>query len=546
MKLKKREIMQESSLIKKHKKSLYIGIVAFILVLVLSSVLFFRDRSILINTQAFDYALQKDSIKEAWIDGKYLYFNLGKNTYKIWRDALDADRLKTLKIKESSFSLWPFLFLGVFIVALLWIYMSRNLASPIKHLKKNDTKEINDIKPVVSQVDFSDVAGIGEVKEELEDIISFLKSPKEYEDMGISFPKGVLLVGPPGVGKTLIAKALAKESGVPFFYQSGASFVQIYAGMGAKRVRELFKVARRMSPSIIFIDEIDAVGKARGGNRSDERESTLNELLTQLDGMHDNSTVIVLGATNHIEMLDSALLRSGRFDRKIEINLPNLSERIKILELHFRDKKHHLDLEAVARSCVGFSGAALATLANEAALYAHKKKHDSILIEDINAVHQKVFLGKRMPMQLDEDEKKILSIYQASKIVCALDLKLRFDSVMLLGEFLLSEERGLLSEENLKDRICFYLSGIAGFDVFYNQRYVYGQADLKRVLAIEAQMRDYEMLDSSYQREGILAKCVDKITKHRDLIATLSQALLNQERLSYSQIQGIVDEARLV
>ena len=328
MKLKKREIMQESSLIKKHKKSLYIGIVAFILVLVLSSVLFFRDRSILINTQAFDYALQKDSIKEAWIDGKYLYFNLGKNTYKIWRDALDADRLKTLKIKESSFSLWPFLFLGVFIVALLWIYISRNLAPPIKHLKKNDTKEIDDIKPVVSQVDFSDVAGIGEVKEELEDIISFLKSPKEYEDMGISFPKGVLLVGPPGVGKTLIAKALAKESGVPFFYQSGASFVQIYAGMGAKRVRELFKEARKMSPSIIFIDEIDAVGKARGGNRSDERESTLNELLTQLDGMHDNSAVIVLGATNHIEMLDSALLSSGRFDRKIEINLPNFSERI--------------------------------------------------------------------------------------------------------------------------------------------------------------------------------------------------------------------------
>ncbi len=540
MKSKKREIMQKSSLMRKHKKSLYIGIVSFILVLILSIILFFRDRSILINTQTFDYALQKDSIKEAWIDGQYLYFNLGKNTYKIWKDSLDSDRLRTIKIKESSFDFTSFLFWIALIAILLWIYIFKKTTIP-KYLQKNDAREISDIKPVVSQVDFSNVAGISEVKEELEDIISFLKLPKKYTDIGITFPKGVLLVGPPGVGKTLIAKALAKESGVPFFYQSGASFVQIYAGMGAKRVRELFEVARKMAPSIIFIDEIDAVGKARGNNRSDERESTLNELLTQLDGMHDNSGVIVIGASNHIEMLDSALLRSGRFDRKIEINLPNLSERTKILELHFRDKKYDLDLEAVARSCVGFSGAALATLVNEAALYAHKKRHKTILLEDINAVHQKVFLGKRALMQFDENERKILSVYQASKIVCALDLKLKFDSVALLGEFLLTEEKGLLSVENLRDKICFHLSGMAGFEVLYNQRYTYGQMDLRRVLDIENQMREFEMLDFEYKREHLLAKCIDRISKYKEFVKLLSEALLKEERLSYNQVQEMAN-----
>jgi cell division protease FtsH len=183
------------------------------------------------------------------------------------------------------------------------------------------------ITPSHSDITFKDVGGISDVKEELEEIIDFLRSPKKYRNFGAKMPRGVLLVGPPGVGKTMIAKAVAGEADVPFYYQSGASFVQIYVGMGAKRVRELFVQAKRNAPSIIFIDEIDAVGRARGGSRNDEREATLNQLLTEMDGFEDSSGVVVIAATNKIEVLDSALLRSGRFDRRVFVDLPTLDER---------------------------------------------------------------------------------------------------------------------------------------------------------------------------------------------------------------------------
>ena len=203
-------------------------------------------------------------------------------------------------------------------------------------LTKSQAKVVQDdlnsnIQAVSSNITFKDIAGIKEIKEELEEIVDFLNNPKKYLEFGIKLPKGVLLVGPPGVGKTLIARAVAGEADVPFFYQSGASFVHIYVGMGAKKVRELFAKAKQNAPAIIFIDEIDAVGKARSGKSNDERESTLNELLTQMDGFDGDSGVIVIAATNKIEVLDDALLRAGRFDRRVHVGLPNIDDKKKIL-----------------------------------------------------------------------------------------------------------------------------------------------------------------------------------------------------------------------
>ncbi|MDC0933663.1 AAA family ATPase, partial [Arcobacteraceae bacterium] len=211
------------------------------------------------------------------------------------------------------------------------------------------------ITPTTSSITFKDVAGITEIKEELEEVVDFLNNPKKYQKYGVSLPRGVLLVGPPGVGKTLIAKAVAGEAEVPFFYQSGASFVHIYVGMGAKRVRELFAVAKLNAPSIIFIDEIDAVGKARGIGSNDERESTLNELLTQMDGFDSSSGVMVVAATNKIEVLDEALLRAGRFDRRVFLTLPTKTDRIDILNLYLKNKSFNLDIEKLANETSGFS-----------------------------------------------------------------------------------------------------------------------------------------------------------------------------------------------
>src|SRR5574344_743240 len=254
----------------------------------------------------------------------------------------------------------------------------RGLKKENKHIKKElqeknssygDSKNIDFIiKPVSSNITFKDVAGIKEIKEELEEIVDFLNNPKKYQKFGVKLPKGVLLLGPPGGRKTLIARAVAGEANVPFFYQSGASFVHIYVGMGAKKVRELFTSAKLNAPSIVFIDEIDAVGKMRSGKSNDERESTLNELLTQMDGFDGESGVIVIAATNKIEVLDDALLRAGRFDRRLYVELTNSEDRRKMLELYLKDIKHNINLDNLVNQTAGFNSASLSTLVNEALL----------------------------------------------------------------------------------------------------------------------------------------------------------------------------------
>jgi len=329
------------------------------------------------------------------------------------------------------------------------------------------------IEAITSNITFDDVAGISSIKEELEEIVDFLNNPKKYKKYDVVLPKGVLLVGPPGVGKTLIARAVAGEADVPFFYQSGASFVHIYVGMGAKRVKELFAKAKATAPSIIFIDEIDAIGKSRGMGSNDEREATLNELLTQMDGFDAQSDVIVIGATNKIEVLDEALLRAGRFDRRVFLTLPSLQDRTKILKLYVKNKNMNFDIDKLALDTSGFNSAALATLINEALLNMIKRSGTSLLEEDINIAKQKVQFGKKQSNILCADQKEILAIYQASK---AFIIK---QTVSLFDEGISSDDCLYPSKSQLEQKIKNNLAGSIGLEVIKKEPYAVFESEMQ-------------------------------------------------------------------
>ncbi|WP_416824888.1 AAA family ATPase, partial [Helicobacter ganmani] len=413
----------------------------------------------------------------------------------------------------------------------------------------NETFALHYIQPITSNLTFDDVAGIHEAKSELEEIIDYLKSPKKYQDFGVKLPKGVLLIGVPGVGKTLIAKALAGEAKVPFFYQSGASFVQIYVGMGAKRVHDLFTKAKLNAPSIIFIDEIDAVGKARGGMRNDEREATLNQLLTEMDGFEDSSGVIVIGATNNVESLDDALLRSGRFDRRIFVELPDLQERIKILKVHTRDKTCDFDFEEISKLCVGFSGAALASLINEAALCAIKRGSDTITKEDILNVRDKVMLGVRKKLSFSDKEKEILAYYQAAKAFSAYSLEISFEKATLMSDGLKSIDKEFLSKNEMESKIKIHLSGIAALELLYQERYSHAKEDLNAAKALARQMvESYGMGEYLLGREEdvlkILEDCKNErlgfFKNYRGILEHIKISLLVNEKLEYHEIGQLI------
>jgi len=350
-------------------------------------------------------------------------------------------------------------------------------------------KEVdNVITPTTSNITFKDVAGIQEIKEELEEVVDFLNNPKKYQKHGVSLPRGVLLVGPPGVGKTLIAKAVAGEAEVPFFYQSGASFVHIYVGMGAKRVRELFTVAKLNAPSIIFIDEIDAVGKARGIGSNDERESTLNELLTQMDGFDSSSGVMVVAATNKIEVLDEALLRAGRFDRRVFLTLPTKIDRINILNLYLKDRSSTLDVEKLANETSGFSSSALSTLVNESLLCMIKRDGNQLLEDDLEFAKQKIQFGKKQIKILSSEQKDILATYQAGKAF------ITQSKVNLFDDGISTEDLIYPSNTQLKDVIKKYLSGSIALEVIKNETYVVFENEIKEAYSIAHKMVDeYKM-----------------------------------------------------
>jgi ATP-dependent metalloprotease FtsH len=407
------------------------------------------------------------------------------------------------------------------------------------------------IEPQKSDVTFDDVAGISEVKEELVEIVDFLKNPEKYQKFGIKLPKGVLLVGSPGVGKTLIAKAVAGEAGVPFFYQSGAGFVQMFVGVGAKRVRQLFAKAKQNAPAIIFIDEIDAIGKSRGALRNDEREATLNQLLTEMDGFEKSEGVIVIAATNKVDLLDDALLRAGRFDRRVYVELPGLEDREEILKIYLKNKPFKGDVREIAKMSVGFSGASLASLVNEASIYALNSGKNYIGNDDFLAIKDKVLIGKKKILSYTEGEKKVLSYYQSAKAVTARWLEVDFDKMSLVKDDFKEIDRELVSKSELEAKIQVYLSGVVCVEDIFEEKYSNSAEDIKKAKELAQKMiTEYGMgekiISSEIDIAKVLEKNIEKVKilymSQKDVVLAVQQELLENEIITKDRVKEIFDE----
>ncbi|MBQ1645900.1 MAG: ATP-dependent zinc metalloprotease FtsH [Prevotella sp.] len=388
----------------------------------------------------------------------------------------------------------------IIFLVIIWIYMMRRMGgggvggSSVFSVGKSKAKMYekgNDLG-----VTFKDVAGQAGAKQEVQEIVDFLKNPKKYTDLGGKIPKGALLVGPPGTGKTLLAKAVAGEASVPFFSMSGSDFVEMFVGVGASRVRDLFRQAKEKSPCIIFIDEIDAVGRARSKNPSmggnDERENTLNALLTEMDGFGTNSGVIILAATNRVDMLDKALLRAGRFDRQINVDLPDLPERKEIFKVHLKPVKtdETVDIEFLARQTPGFSGADIANVCNEAALIAARRNAEAVGKQDfLDAVDRIIGGLEKKTKVMTAGEKRAIALHEAGHATiswfCEFANPLVKVSIVPRGQALgaawyLPEERQITTKEQMLDEMCALLGGRAAEELFTGHISTGAMNDLER------------------------------------------------------------------
>jgi len=402
-----------------------------------------------------------------------------------------------------------------------------------------------------SNLSFKDISGLNDIKLELEEVVWFLKDPIKFERLGIRMPRGVLLVGPPGVGKTMIAKAVATEANVPFFYQSGASFVHIYVGMGAKRVRELFTEARRLAPSIIFIDEIDAVGKSRGGSRNDEREATLNQLLTEMDGFEESTQVVVIAATNKIEMLDNALLRSGRFDRRVFVPLPTFDERVEIVVSYLSKIEHDVKPTDIASISVGFSPAMISALINEAAIQAFRENVASVSMQHFEAVKDRVLLGKKRVQIFTKDQKEYQALYQASRAICACWFGLNFKKVTLLSDDIKIEEVSLMSKNELSSHLKVLLCGMAVSEIYYGEHFSNVKDDIKKARILADEMVNElamgeHIIASKYETTHLIEESYKEIknflTGVRPSIDLVVKELMQTESIDRELIKKYLDE----
>lgn len=517
-----------------------------------------RDRSEPIALDKTLELFEKSLVKRAVLADEKVYLITEDETYRIPTVLVDRAFLSKVPVEIGS---------GNYAVQILMILTLILIAGGIAYrFSMKEKQTLNEsqmpasssgaslsepIFPSHSDITFKDVGGIADVKEELEEIIDFLKFPKKYKNFGAKMPRGVLLVGPPGVGKTMIAKAVAGEADVPFYYQSGASFVQIYVGMGAKRVRELFVQAKRNAPSIIFIDEIDAVGRARGGNRNDEREATLNQLLTEMDGFEDASGVVVVAATNKIEVLDSALLRSGRFDRRIFVELPSLAEREAILNKYFEKMIHEVDTKEVAKMTIGFNGASLATLVNEAALEALRKNRHNISMSEVLFVKDKVVFGKRKVKSYTEDEKNLQALYQAAKALSAYWFEVPFEKFTMINDGLKAYDIDLISKHELLSYIKVMLSGMIICEIHYGEHSSNVANDLKEVKKLTALMLEqYGMgdhiipstKDNANLINTLYAETKSFLNGVQPQIQVLQKEMIDKEYITKEQIKKVMDE----
>ncbi|RMA57851.1 ATP-dependent zinc metalloprotease FtsH [Ulvibacter antarcticus] len=416
------------------------------------------------------------------------------------------ENLSTVLIWNTESNVWGEVLLGLlpFIVIIgIWIFIMRRMSGggaggaggQIFNIGKSKAKLFDEKADV--KTSFKDVAGLEGAKEEVQEIVDFLRTPDKYTALGGKIPKGALLVGPPGTGKTLLARAVAGEAKVPFFSLSGSDFVEMFVGVGASRVRDLFKQAKEKAPSIIFIDEIDAIGRARGKNNfsgsNDERENTLNQLLTEMDGFGTNSNVIVIAATNRADVLDKALMRAGRFDRQIYVDLPDVRERKEIFEVHLRPIKtdDSLDLDFLAKQTPGFSGADIANVCNEAALIAARNEKKAVDKQDfLDAVDRIVGGLEKKNKIITPDEKKAIAYHEAGHATVSWMLEhaapLVKVTIVPRGQSLgaawyLPEERLIVRPEQMLDEMCAALGGRAAEKVIFNRISTGALSDLEKV-----------------------------------------------------------------
>ncbi|HEY1359631.1 MAG TPA: ATP-dependent zinc metalloprotease FtsH [Thermoleophilaceae bacterium] len=465
----------------------------------------------------------------------------------------------------------PIIFMGLIAVAIIWMlrFMPRTKPEQIKPKS-------------ASSVSWGDVAGVEEAKDELREVVDFLRDPKRFRSLGARVPKGILLHGPPGTGKTLLAKAVAKESGAKFFAQSASSFVEMFVGLGAHRIRRLFREARKNAPAIVFIDELDAVGATRGSDVSGEKDQTLNQLLVELDGFSERDEVVIIAASNMLDKLDPALLRPGRFDRQIFVTPPDLKGRREILKVHTRGKPmaENVNIELVARQTAGLTGADLANICNEAAIFAGRERLSTVTTRHFQAALERVIAGMQSRRVITDHEKRVVAYHEAGHALCSELLpsveKVHRISIIPRGKALgytlnlPEEDRYLKTKEELLDYIVVLLAGRVTEQLVFGSVTTGAADDLKKVHEISRKMvteygmgtelqskqlpaDDYSMSDATrrmvdeeqqYITDLAHRRATGLLSENRTLLEAFAFTLLDKEVLEREDIDGLMSRYR--
>ena len=521
-----------------------------------------------------------------------------KSYEKISNLALEKDVKLENTVASTIGKVWSFLSYAILTVLFLGVIMFMFRSAQRGNNKAFDFGKSRAKLSKQEGISFDDVAGNDEEKEELVEVVDFLKNPAKYNEMGARVPKGILLVGPPGTGKTLLARAVAGEAGVPFYSISGSDFVEMFVGVGASRVRDMFQTAKKTAPCIIFIDEIDAVGRQRGagmGGGHDEREQTLNQLLVDMDGFGPNSGIIVMAATNRPDVLDPALLRPGRFDRQITIGRPDVKGREAILKVHSRNKRlaPEVRLEDIARRTPGFSGADLENLLNESALLAARENRKQIKMHDIDEATDRVMMGPAKKSKVfSKKERRVVAYHEAGHAVVGIKLEnaevVHKVTIIPRGEaggyalMLPEEETFLQTKQDLLDRITVLLAGRVSEEITFHEVTTGAHNDFQKATGIaRAMVTEYGMSDLGpiqyEQRSGnvflgrdynkdknfsdhlarqideqvqkIISSCYDRcrqvLLSNQDLVKLIAETLLEYETLTKEQIDELVEKGRL-
>ena len=532
-------------------------------------------------------------------NGKENFYLKAPLSDKVVAEILDSDMKINTEADPASSTILSFILnvlptMILLIVAFIFISRQMGAANKSMDFGKSRAKLNEDSKKVT----FKDVAGLDEEKEEVQELIDFLKNPKKFTKLGARIPKGVLLQGPPGTGKTLLARAVAGEANVPFYFISGSDFVELFVGVGASRVRDMFKQAKHNAPCLIFIDEIDAVGRQRGaglGGGHDEREQTLNQLLTEMDGFGANEGIIIIAATNRPDVLDPALLRPGRFDRQVTVNLPDVKGRKEILEVHAKNKifVKNVKLENIAARTIGFSGADLENLLNEAALLAVRRNKQAITMAEIDEAHDRVLMGPaKISHKYTDHEKRVVAFHEAGHAVMGLKLdganevqKITIIPRGQAGGYNLmqpKEETYLQTKTELLATISGYLGGRVAEELVFNEITTGAHNDFERATKIaRAMVTEYGMSDLGpvqfEQQEGsvflgrdynksrnfsgqvafeidqeqrkIINECYEKTKKiiknNMDLLTLIAESLLKKETITKEEIEYLVEHGEL-